>query len=149
MIEGHPHDHRVDIWSLGVLLYEFLCGKAPFEAVGHSATYRRIARVELRWPDEPLYTTTTNNNNDNNALTATTSTTSTTAMHQTRNNDMNDEHNNMDEIHDNDNDNDNDNDIDEDQHRHATEFDEIDRPITLSAPIDPDGKQLVSQVNKK
>ena len=53
MIEGRSHDHRVDVWSLGVLLYEFLCGKAPFEAVGHSATYRRIARVDLRWPDEP------------------------------------------------------------------------------------------------
>lgn len=36
--------------SLGVLMYEFLVGTPPFEAEGHSATYRRISRVDLRFP---------------------------------------------------------------------------------------------------
>jgi len=53
MVEGRDHDHQVDVWSLGVLLYEFLYGGPPFEAEGHSATYRRISRVDLRFPPRP------------------------------------------------------------------------------------------------
>jgi aurora kinase, other len=50
MVEGKEHDEQIDVWSLGVLLYEFLVGSPPFEAEGHSATYRRITRVDLRFP---------------------------------------------------------------------------------------------------
>jgi len=50
MVEGREHDEMVDVWSLGVLLYEFLVGNPPFEAEGHTATYRRISRVDLRFP---------------------------------------------------------------------------------------------------
>ncbi|GJD10077.1 Aurora kinase A-A [Galdieria sulphuraria] len=51
MVEGREHDENVDIWSLGVLMYEFLVGSPPFEAQGHTETYRRIARVDIRFPD--------------------------------------------------------------------------------------------------
>ncbi len=53
MVEGREHDEQVDVWSLGVLLYEFLVGTPPFEADGHSATYRRISRVDLIFPQGP------------------------------------------------------------------------------------------------
>jgi aurora kinase len=52
MVEGREHDEQVDVWSLGVLLFEFLVGNPPFEAEGHNATYRRISRVDLRFPPE-------------------------------------------------------------------------------------------------
>lgn len=45
MIEGKTHDEKVDLWSLGVLCYEFLVGKPPFEAKTHEETYRRISKV--------------------------------------------------------------------------------------------------------
>jgi len=50
MIEGRAHDEKVDLWSLGVLCYEFLVGKPPFEAEGNTATYRRIAKIDLHFP---------------------------------------------------------------------------------------------------
>jgi len=50
MIENKEHDNTVDIWSLGVLTYEFMCGHPPFEAEGHSETYRRILKVDLKFP---------------------------------------------------------------------------------------------------
>lgn len=40
-VESIEHDASVDIWSLGVLCYEFLYGVPPFEAREHSDTYRR------------------------------------------------------------------------------------------------------------
>lgn len=50
MVEAKDHDYKVDIWSLGVLAYEFLVGNPPFEESGHAATYKRISRVDLRIP---------------------------------------------------------------------------------------------------
>lgn len=40
-VEKTEHDYHVDIWSLGILCYEFLYGVPPFEAKEHSETYRR------------------------------------------------------------------------------------------------------------
>lgn len=51
MIECRPHDEKVDLWSLGVLCYEFLVGKPPFEAEGHPETYKRITKVKYNIPE--------------------------------------------------------------------------------------------------
>jgi len=50
MINGDTHDERVDHWALGVLTYEFLVGKPPFEAQSNQDTYRRIVNIDLRFP---------------------------------------------------------------------------------------------------
>uniref|UniRef100_A0A1A8GEE6 non-specific serine/threonine protein kinase n=1 Tax=Nothobranchius korthausae TaxID=1143690 RepID=A0A1A8GEE6_9TELE len=52
MIEGKTHDEKVDLWSLGVLCYEFLVGHPPFEAKTHEETYRKISRVEYTYPPQ-------------------------------------------------------------------------------------------------
>jgi aurora kinase len=43
------YTEKVDLWSLGVLTYEFLCGEAPFEDTP-VMTQRRIARCEMSVP---------------------------------------------------------------------------------------------------
>ncbi|KZS93722.1 kinase-like protein [Sistotremastrum niveocremeum HHB9708] len=51
MVEGRDHSEKVDLWALGVLTYEFLCGVPPFEDMsGYNATYKRIAKVDLKIP---------------------------------------------------------------------------------------------------
>lgn len=50
MVAGDYHDEKVDLWSLGVLCYEFLCGKPPFETASHQETYQRIINVDLKFP---------------------------------------------------------------------------------------------------
>ncbi|KAL0978911.1 hypothetical protein UPYG_G00177660 [Umbra pygmaea] len=50
MIEGRTHDEKVDLWSLGVLCYEFLVGNPPFETKNNEDTYRKISRVEYTFP---------------------------------------------------------------------------------------------------
>jgi len=44
MVEGRSHDERVDLWTLGILCYEFLVGKPPFEEEKTEFTYKRICR---------------------------------------------------------------------------------------------------------
>lgn len=51
MIDDKPHDNKVDIWSLGILCYEFLVGNPPFEAEDHPKTYDRIKRIDLKFPN--------------------------------------------------------------------------------------------------
>ncbi|KAM4054723.1 kinase [Hirsutella rhossiliensis] len=43
------YDEKIDLWSLGVLTYEFLVGEAPFEDTP-VMTQRRISRVDMSIP---------------------------------------------------------------------------------------------------
>ncbi|KAG0023451.1 hypothetical protein BGZ80_009402 [Entomortierella chlamydospora] len=53
MVEGRDHSNQVDLWSLGVLCYEFLVGCPPFEVLDgkKSSTFSKIAKVDLYIPD--------------------------------------------------------------------------------------------------
>ncbi|OBZ89650.1 Aurora kinase A [Choanephora cucurbitarum] len=52
MVEGRVHNENVDLWSLGILLYELIVGKPPFENTegGSEITYERIRNVDLHFP---------------------------------------------------------------------------------------------------
>lgn len=50
MIKREVYDVSVDHWCIGVLLYEFLVGKPPFESEGQDKTYARILALDMVYP---------------------------------------------------------------------------------------------------
>lgn len=50
MVEGKNHDEGVDLWTLGILCYEFLVGKPPFESQSNQDTYKRITQLQYTFP---------------------------------------------------------------------------------------------------
>lgn len=55
MVEQKTYNATADIWCLGVLCYEFLVGKPPFEAEGQQATYANITSVNYKFPADFPY----------------------------------------------------------------------------------------------
>ena len=49
-LTGRSYDYRVDLWALGVLVTEFLIGKATFQAGEDDCVVVRILNLELRFP---------------------------------------------------------------------------------------------------
>lgn len=50
MVAGKPHTKNVDLWSIGVLCYEFLVGNAPFHDDEYDKTYRKIMKLDYKIP---------------------------------------------------------------------------------------------------
>eukprot|EP01090_Pellita_catalonica_P003608 TRINITY_DN13263_c0_g1_i1.p1 TRINITY_DN13263_c0_g1~~TRINITY_DN13263_c0_g1_i1.p1 ORF type:complete len:118 (-),score=10.72 TRINITY_DN13263_c0_g1_i1:118-471(-) len=46
MVKGKSHTRKVDLWSLGILLFEFLTGRPPFESDSKRKTMDLIERCD-------------------------------------------------------------------------------------------------------
>jgi len=51
---GQGHNHGVDWWALGILMFEILSGYPPFYDVNPYDIYRRIAVGYFEFPDTIL-----------------------------------------------------------------------------------------------
>ena len=52
MLLKKGHDTRVDIWSVGVLMFELLAGYSPFVAKSNQDLYQNIRRLKIQWPKD-------------------------------------------------------------------------------------------------
>ncbi|XP_022917191.1 aurora kinase C-like [Onthophagus taurus] len=50
MVQGKAYTEKVDMWCLGVLCYEFLVGRPPFESRTYDDTYKKISKAMYTIP---------------------------------------------------------------------------------------------------
>ena len=50
IINNTGHDEHVDIWCIGVLLFELIVGRPPFSGETEQAVRYNIARMRINWP---------------------------------------------------------------------------------------------------
>lgn len=52
MLRKVGYDEKIDIWALGVLLFEMLAGYAPFSANNKEDLYSNVLKVKINWPND-------------------------------------------------------------------------------------------------
>eukprot|EP00347_Sterkiella_histriomuscorum_P024519 403330825 len=52
MIVGSGHDHTLDWWALGILIYEMIIGIPPFYNKNKHQMYYLIQHAPIRWPEK-------------------------------------------------------------------------------------------------
>ena len=52
IVENIGHDEHVDIWCIGVLLFELLTGTVPFHGKNSDSLYNNITSLKIIWPND-------------------------------------------------------------------------------------------------
>ena len=51
VITGFGHSSSVDWWTFGILIYEMLCGRAPFQGTNRDEIFKKIMDEKVRFPE--------------------------------------------------------------------------------------------------
>ena len=52
MFHGGGYNEKVDIWAAGIVLYQLLAGKTPFQSEFHSDTIEKICTEPIIFEDQ-------------------------------------------------------------------------------------------------
>ena len=55
MINGTGHDHTLDWWTLGILIYEMIVGIPPFYNQNKHKMYNLVEHGEIKWPKNAMH----------------------------------------------------------------------------------------------
>ena len=50
VLKGEPHTFRLDFWSLGVIVFEFLTGGLPFHDETPAKIFQKITKRSIAYP---------------------------------------------------------------------------------------------------
>ena len=50
IINNFGHDEKIDIWCVGVLMFELMTGEAPWEGDDVTTVKRNISQMRIKWP---------------------------------------------------------------------------------------------------
>lgn len=53
MVHKQAYTKEVDLWSVGVLVYELVCGEAPFKTENREKTFARVSARDFSFPENP------------------------------------------------------------------------------------------------
>lgn len=52
ILENKLYDYKVDVWSLGIVIYELLCGEIPYMSKDVKFMLKKISKGNLTFPDD-------------------------------------------------------------------------------------------------
>ena len=52
MLKKYPYNEKIDIWGIGVLIFELVFGYAPFSSNFNEDRYNNIKSGKIKWPDD-------------------------------------------------------------------------------------------------